>query len=96
MKKGILVLFSLVALLGILNCVLIEPAFACKDEAPHSEQSGDSDCCFIHCSMHHQWVTAGATALTFNSASAGDYVLNSNTFQPDSPVASIFHPPLAI
>ena len=96
MKRPILFIFALIALAGVLNCMLIEPAFACKDEAAHSEQSGDSDCCFIHCSMHHQWVTSGSSTLFHNALSSADYIPAGNTFHHDSPSGSIFHPPLAL
>lgn len=95
MKRTLLFIFAFVALAGILNCAVIEPAFACKDEVVHSEQSGDSNCCFIHCSMHHQWVASSTIQLKHNIAVA-DFIPASFDFHHDSPAGSIFHPPLAI
>jgi hypothetical protein len=93
--KSISPLLALFALAGILNCALIEPAFAYKDEAAHSESSEeDSDCCFIHCSMHYQWLAANSSALFHDAAPFTDYIPVSSTFRVDSPLEPIFHPPL--
>ncbi len=96
MKKHIFFILGIFALVGILNCTLIEPAFACKDEVTHSEQAGDSDCCFIHCSMHHQWFASGTSTLFHNFSCSADFISASVTFHLDTPPGSIFHPPLAL
>lgn len=96
MKKIWITSFAFVALLGILNCALLEPAFACKDEATHSEQSGDSDCCFIHCSMHHQWVVSSAALLNHNILNLHHAFSAAFSFTPDPPLGSIFRPPVVL
>ena len=94
MKKTFWFLFIFAALAGILNCALIEPAFACKDEIPHSD-SEETECCFIHCSMHHQWAPSSSTVLLHQTAFSGNYIPAASTFRVDSPIEPIFHPPLA-
>ena len=93
--RKLLILASVVALFGILNCVLIEPALTYKDEVPHSESNEDSDCCFIHCSLHHQCIPSQSSALTHPVLLSGGLVSASIAFHLDSPVGTIFHPPLA-
>ena len=95
MKRTILFIFSLVALIGILNCVLIEPAFAYQDQAAHPEYNEDSDCCFIHCATCHQWVPSTPLTVTHNVQPLDVSIPESPSFHPDSPVGAIFHPPIA-
>lgn len=96
MKKGFLVLFSLIALIGIMNCVLLEPAFAYKDEAVHSESNEDSECCFIHCTTCHMWMTSQSSTSLYNASPAGDLIPGTLAFHHDSPAGSIFRPPITI
>jgi hypothetical protein len=79
----------------MLNCVLIEPAFAYQDTASHSESNEDSECCFIHCSACHQWLLSQSSALPQPVWLSGDFIAASLALHYDSPAGSIFHPPLA-
>ena len=95
MKNVAYIFLALVALIGILNCALIEPAFAFKEEASHASSSTDFDCCFFHCSMHHQWISASTSKFAANNLQSNQFVHFRLDLHSDPVLGSIFRPPLA-
>lgn len=95
MKKPAFFLLAILALAGILNCFVIEPAFANKDAVMHIESTDETDCCLIHCSMCQQWVVSAHLMFIHDVRLLDTSALESILSDPDSPPVSIFHPPLA-
>lgn len=96
MRKTALIIFAGIALAGILSCAVIEPAFAFQDAAAHSDYHDvDTDSCFIHCSVHHQWTNADASIIIPHVLSFENVIPEINSEYRHSPDRSIFHPPLA-
>jgi len=95
MKKVAYYTLALIALIGLLNCSLIEPAFACKESLSHSTASDDLDCCFIHCSIHHQYVSASSSEFPATTNQSNPFVSLHLDLHSDPALGSIFHPPLA-
>lgn len=84
------------ALLAIFNCVVIEPAFACKEDQISVQAAGEDHCCFFCHASHHQWMTENASRAEL-SLSPQDHFLQAipaSLRQP--PQRSIFHPPLKV
>lgn len=94
-KKIFLVLIAIVALVGILNCVMIEPALAYKED-PAASQTDKAHCCFICHSSHHQWIASSISSDFPYLVLTGSPVLQELQFLIDPPAGSIFHPPLAL
>ena len=83
------------ALVGIFNCVLIEPALAYQEDSALS-QDNEAHCCFLCSSMYHQWVSPGHSPDT-PAILASDAIIPSNLSLHIEPFPdSIFHPPLAL
>ena len=95
MKKALVCLFAFVALVGIINCVVIEPAHAYKEDKAVSS-TDDAKCCFFCCSLHHQWLPLTPGLKVFTNLTAMLFVSPAFSFAPDPPAGSIFHPPLAV
>ncbi len=94
MKKSFHILFALVALLGIVNCLVLEPALAFQKETVCASDDGCDDC-FVCCAMNHQILPSPAIQfLPVNAVSR--YIPASFSISLDSPSFSIFHPPLAL
>lgn len=86
---------ALVTLVGIFNCILIEPAFAYKED-PAASQKDEAHCCFICHSSHHQWIAGGSSSDFPHLIPTASAVLQETQFLIDPPAGSIFHPPLAL
>ncbi len=97
MKTATPIFFALLALTGLANCVLLEPALAYQDEAMHSDSAAeDSDCCFIHCAICHQWTISDDQILTHPNSLSNTALFEDISFYRGSVSGSIFHPPLAV
>lgn len=84
------------ALAGLINCVVIEPAHAYKEDKAVSSSADDSKCCFFCCSIHHQWLPSTPGLKVFTNLTAMLLVSPAFSFAPDPPTGSIFRPPLAV
>lgn len=96
-KRISIFFLALIAFLGVINCIVIEPALAQLD-SHHTQFSGEEDghCDFICHSSHHLWdADSILTALNQPLASEASFV---STFlqETDPPLAGIFHPPLIL
>lgn len=92
MKKNVRVLFVLMALSGMMNCFLLEPALAAQEETVCLSDDG-CDCCFVCCSFSHQILQK--TVVPFNpSMNISVFIPSSIPVPQDIPASSIFHPPL--
>jgi hypothetical protein len=94
-KQLVFRVIAFIALIGIFNCVLIEPALAYKDD-PVESQNEETHCCFICHSMHHQWLPSETSTVTLDAVSSQGAFWPTVDFHLDPLPASIFHPPLAI
>ncbi len=94
MKKTFVVIFGLMALMGMMNCFLLEPALAVKEQFS-LDQTEDSDCCFLCCSTHHQWVSPLSLDFLPSLFQSADVVPSNLSLYSDPARGSIFHPPLA-
>ena len=94
-KREIISVIAFVALIGIFNCVLVEPAIAYKDD-PVVSQNEETHCCFICHSMHHQWLTPKTSTVSPDVIPSQGAFWPTDYFRLDPLPASIFHPPLAI
>lgn len=97
MKRLPITFIALVALFGVINCMVIEPALAQLDSR-HTEFAGEENghCDFICHSSHHLWnVDSSDAAINQSLQSLGSITLTF-TEEPDPPLSSIFHPPAVI
>jgi hypothetical protein len=92
MRKGYIWILAIVALLGMANCVLVETAFACEEDATACSRP-DCHCCLTCNAANHQWIAAQP----FQSLSIPDLAnainIQSAEIPVDPPLGSIFHPP---
>jgi hypothetical protein len=95
-KRLFIFLFAFLALTGIINCTLLEPAFAYKEDTAACASDNDSDCCFICCTMHHQWLSPAGASVYHRLVLSDNLLALPFTVQMDPPLGSIFHPPTAI
>ena len=96
MKRAFVGLMAFVALAGLINCVVIEPAHAHKDDKAVSSSAENSKCCSFCCSVHHQWLPSTLSVKAFTNLIAMLFIPAALSFAPDPPTGSIFHPPLAL
>ena len=94
MKKHVLVLLAFVALFGVINCALLEPALAYQEDKAASTETQTSDHCLLCCSAHHQWIPTSSTELITNNHQSSQFASFRLTFHTDPAIGSIFHPPL--
>jgi len=92
MKKMIFNLIAFVALMGFINCVLIEPARHYQ-EGTSISQTDKAHGCIICQSVHHQWTAPEATNVVSQTTPLGMRVPLSVDLDKDLFPASIFHPP---
>lgn len=94
MKKSVLFVFALIALIGVIHCTLIEPAFAYQDHCETSCQN-ETDCSACHFSSH-QWIhyqdTVSASSF-FPAAVVSHEIVE---VVPNPPAELIFHPPIVL
>lgn len=95
MKKLVFTLIAFVALMGFLNCVLIEPALHFQEGSSVS-QVDKTHGCVICQSGHHQWTAPEASMVVSNTPSFGFKIPLSVDLNKDLFPASIFHPPHSI
>jgi hypothetical protein len=91
-KRTVLTVVAFLALLGIANCALIEPALASHDNVAKCADEA-TPCCSRCNPFHHQW--AGPQDV-FDVNNQGVFVLYSPApaiATIDPPVGAIFHPP---
>lgn len=94
MKKRLTGCLALIALLGLIHCVVIEPAFACAgDKASSQEAAEDHGCFFCHAS-HHQWMSENGIQEAFDLSRQDPFLQNLSVPLREPPLRSIFHPPL--
>ena len=94
MRKSILLTVALFALVGIIHCVLIEPALAYQEDCQASEGAEEAHCCFVCSPSHHQWFPSQVSANSFDTLSWNDLIHATTHLSLDSPVRPIFHVPL--
>ena len=93
MKRILIGLIAFVALAGMLNCVVLEPAHAYNEDKVVSDTSDDSECCFFCCSVHYQWLPSTPSLKVLTRLFAMLFIPSAFSFTPDPPTGSIFHPP---
>jgi len=84
-------------LVGILNCVVVEPALAQFQEhhaTAAAEEGGHCD--FICHSFHHQWIATSPNALIHEPSPSQSLVSERFYGSPEPPLRNIFHPPLVL
>lgn len=94
MKKTIRILFSLIALAGVINCFLLEPALAFHEDAVCVSPDGCDDC-LVCCSFNHQAIPLVTDPFT-HAHQVSVFIEMSLFTRFDSPSFSIFHPPLPV
>ena len=92
MKKMVFALIAFVALIGFLDCVLIEPALE-YSKCPSMSQTDETHGCMMCQSVYHQWTAPEASAFVSRTPSLGMRVPLSSDLYEDIFPASIFHPP---
>src|SRR3989338_3068257 len=95
MKKHVLVLLAFVALFGVINCTLLEPALAYQEDKATSTETQTSDHCLLCCSMHHQWISQSSSEFAINNHQSNQHIPLHFDLHSDPAIGSIFHPPLA-
>ena len=93
MKRILISIFTILALAGIINCTLVEPAFAYKDD-PAVAQEEESHCCSLCHSMHHQWVNPEDFENNLFPPVCAETLIAFIPSRIDPPAGSIFHPPI--
>ena len=88
-------IIAFIALIGISNCVLIEPALAYKDDSALSRDD-EAHCCLLCSSMHHQWISSGHSPFTPAILALDAIILLNLSLRIEPFPDSIFHPPLAL
>ena len=94
-KKAIIIFLAFVALAGIINCMVVEPALAYKEDSAVAGQD-EAHCCFICHSAHHQWAPAGNGMHFPAPLIKADFVPNEGSFYLGSFASSVFHPPQSL
>lgn len=94
MKKGLRILFAFIALLGMANCFVLEPALAAHEESVCVSPDGCDDC-LVCCSFNHQIIPVTVSGLAPMHAISPFIEINSLT-RFDSPSFPIFHPPVVL
>ncbi len=92
MRKGYIWILAIVALLGMANCVLVEPAFACDEDAAACSMP-DCQCCLTCNSASHQWATPQSAHSISIHCLSHSISIPSLAIPVDPPLGSIFHPP---
>ena len=95
MRKMVFALIAFVALIGFVNCVLIEQALH-HDESPSASQTDKTHGCMICQSVHHQWTAPEGTTVVSPTTPLGMRIPLSVDLDKDLFPASIFHPPHSI
>lgn len=95
-KKAFIASFAFVALIGIINCMVIEPAFAYKEDKAACQTSDETHCCFICHSGHHQWTSPATTSMAHRLVVSDHLLVLPFDVQIDPPLGSIFHPPTTL
>jgi len=94
-KKTLILLLAFIALAGIINCMVVEPAFAYKEDSADTQQD-EAHCCFICHSVHHQWAPASNGMHFPVPLIKADFVPNEGSFYLGSFASSVFHPPQSL
>lgn len=94
MKKHLRLFLALFAVMGILNCFVLDPALASHHHEVCVSDDGCGDC-FVCSALNHQ--TFPAMSFEFSPESlVSALVAQSAVVVSDPPSSSIFHPPLAV
>ncbi len=92
MQKKCFWVMAILALIGFANCVFVEPALACKEDASACAIPSTHGCLVCN-SSGHQWVAPKAYQ-PFNAQCLAHSINTPSAESPvDPPLGSIFHPP---
>ncbi|HNX69266.1 MAG TPA: hypothetical protein PKI45_07255 [Candidatus Omnitrophota bacterium] len=92
MRKKFIWILAIVALIGFVNCVLVEPAFAYQEHAAGSSVN-DSHGCMICNTGAHQWIALQPVLPIGVPDFTHAVYLPSINIPIDPSLGSIFHPP---
>lgn len=95
--KNVIFIVAVIALVGIFNCVVVEPAYAQIHEHQEThEQESDGHCDVICHLSHHVWNVESQSILFEQPLVETQAVLHSIQAVPNPPVKGIFHPPAVL
>ncbi len=94
MHRNVCFLFAFIALMGMINCFILEPALAGHEETVCMTPDGCDDC-MVCCSFNHQ-IIPSITVPFSPIHEISLFIETDSVTHLDSPSFSIFHPPLAI
>jgi hypothetical protein len=92
-KKTFLLALAFVALAGIINCTVIEPAFAYQEDEAACQTENEAHCCFICSPAQHQWISSTSALAPHQMIRADRFSFPQTDYPIDPPLRSIFHPP---
>jgi hypothetical protein len=92
-KKTFLLALAFIALAGIINCMVIEPAFAYQEDETACQTESETHCCFICNSAQHQWISSVPTLVAHQMVRSDKFSFSQTDYPGDPPLRAIFHPP---
>lgn len=94
MKPQFIRIFGFLALLGIVNAALIEPAICYTNDSAIQHQEESEDCCAVCHPAHHQGVIRDNMHFDFDAIRLNEFISSSEFTLLEIPTRSIFHPPI--
>lgn len=95
--KSVIFIVAVIALVGIFNCVVVEPAYAQIHEHHEThEQESDAHNDMMCPFSHHIWNVESHQMLFEQPLIAREFVSYLSDFSPNPPVKGIFHPPAVL
>jgi len=92
MRKGYVWILAIVALLGMANCMFVEPAFACNQDTDACSVPASHGCLVCNSASHQLAILQSFPPLDIHGSS-GPVIVPSAKITLDPPPGSIFLPP---
>ena len=92
-KKKFILWTAFLLLMGMFNCVALEPAFAYHEDETACQAGEDGHCCFVCHSIHHLWTAAGDGHSLSSLTQQENFLKDRYAMALEPPQRLIFHPP---
>jgi hypothetical protein len=88
-------IFACIALMGLVNSTVIEPAICFSHDEAASQQQESSHCCVVCHAGHHQSLLPTHIQINLLNSNPSGWVETVDAALLNPPLRSIFHPPLS-
>lgn len=95
MKVALIKFFAFIALMGLVNSSVIEPAICFFHDEATSQQQESSHCCVVCHTGHHQSLLPTHIQIDLLNSNSSGWVETVDAALLNPPLRSIFHPPLS-